>query len=102
LHRGEQLLFAAVPQTGTEYPTALRAPRHATAGHAFNVKVVWFNASGKRNALPHAHVTGSGISATTDAHGIARITPGHSGVLVLKADEKGYIRSAPLRVTVSG
>jgi hypothetical protein len=66
------------------------------------VKVVWFNAAGKRKPLAHAHVTGPGVSATTDAQGIAHITPSHGGTLVLKADEKGYVRSAPARVIVSG
>lgn len=97
LHPREQLLFAVVPASGTVYPLALSAPAHATAGHAFKVKVVWFDGKGHPKPLAGAHVSG----VITDSHGIAKIVAHHDGTLVLHADKHGYIR-APVRVRVSG
>lgn len=106
LHRGEQLLFAAVPQSGNAYPTAIQAPGTVTAGHAFTVKVVWFNAKGKAKPLAHAHVTGTGVSATTDNSGTATLTATQAGKLVLHAHHAwsastAYVRAAPVTVQVS-
>ncbi len=102
LHRGDQLLFAAEPKNGYWYPTALSAPSHATAGHAFKVTVRWFSTVGKSKPLAHVRVRGSGVSATTNSRGAATITPSHAGTLVLQADRSGYIRATPVRVRVAG
>jgi hypothetical protein len=106
LHRGEKLLFAAVPQTGTAYATALRAPRSVAVGQAFTVKVVWFNAKGKAKPLALAHVTGAGVSATTNSRGFATLTATQAGRLVLHehhawSASRAYVRSAPVTVHVS-
>jgi hypothetical protein len=106
LHRGEQLLFAAVPQTGNAYPSALRAPQSVAAGHAFSVKVVWFNARGRAKPLAGARVTGGGLSATTNGSGVATLIAAHAGTLVLHAHHKRsastvYVRAVPVTVHVS-
>lgn len=103
LRRGDRVLFAVAPATGTVYPTALSAPRHATAGHAFIVKVVYFNARGKAEPLKGARIAGQGVgSAVTNKHGTATITGDRAGALVLGASEPGYIRAATVRVRVAG
>jgi hypothetical protein len=101
LHKGEQLLFAAVPQTGVEYPLGLSAAHTVVGGKAFTVKVVWWNAAGKPRPLAGALVTASGVKARTNKHGVATIVAHHRGTLVLGATHKGYIRAAPLAVVVS-
>jgi hypothetical protein len=97
LRHGEQLLFAAVLDTATVHPTALTAPSHATKGVPFQVKVVWFNGKGRSRPLAGALVDG----VKTNGLGTARITDTHRGTLVLQGTKKGYIRTAPVRVTVS-
>lgn len=106
LRRGEQLMFAAVPQTANAYSVGLRAPRDVAAGRPFKVKVVWFNAGGKPKPLAGARVTGRGISATTNRFGVARLTAPRTGTLVLHAfhawsASTAYVRAAPVRVHVS-
>jgi uncharacterized protein DUF4430 len=99
-HSGEQLLFAAVPDTGTEYPTALVAPSSATVGHPFDVTVVGWGAKGKRGPLADATVSVAGRSGTTNSHGVISLTPSHAGTFVLVATHSGYIRSqATVRVS---
>jgi hypothetical protein len=90
LHRSEQVLFAAVPSTGFEYPLAVIAPSTATAGHAFTVKVVWFNAKGKAKPLAGANVD----RKLTGGGGTVQITPTAKGTLTLRATKRGYIRDA--------
>jgi hypothetical protein len=99
LHKGEQLLFAAVPDKGTEYPIVLKSPRRATTGHQFNVKAVYVN--GKGVAKPLAGVSVKGAGAVTNGQGIVTITPEQAGKLVLSASRSGYIRSAQDTVRVS-
>jgi hypothetical protein len=101
LHRGEQLLFAAVSDTFNGFPLVLSAPGTATTGHAFRVTVTYFGKANKKTPLAHARVTGRGISVRTNGHGVATIDPHTAGTLVLKASAPGYIRSAPDRVRVS-
>jgi len=101
LRPGEQLLFAAVPQKGPEYPTAIKAPRSAKVGRSFDVTVVWFNAKGKAEPLAGATVSVAGRRGKTNAHGVVPLTPSHSGTFVLQADRAGYIRAAPATVHVS-
>jgi len=96
LHRGEQLLFAAVPIKGTTYPTAIRAPRSANAGHAFTVTVVWFNGKGKARPLAGASVDGK----KTDSRGSVQIIPTQAGTLTLHAGKAGFIRAAAVQVRV--
>jgi hypothetical protein len=100
LHRGEQLLFAAVPDSGA-YPLALEAPASATAGHTFTVKVVYFNGSGKAKPLSGATVSAAGHSGKTNSRGAAPLTLTHAGTFVLHAQRSGYIRAAPVTVRVS-
>jgi hypothetical protein len=106
LHSGEQFLFAAVPQTGKAYPTAIKAPQHVTAGQSFSVEVVRYNALGKPKPLAGADVSGGGLSATTNSSGIATLTAPAAGTLVLHAHHAwsastAYVRAAPVTVQVS-
>jgi len=101
LHSGDQLLFAAVPQSGTEYPLGLTAAHSVVAGKAFTVKVVSYNATGRPKPLAGALVTGSGVHAKTNSRGVATIIAHRRGTLVLGAANKGYIRAAPVAVVVS-
>ena len=101
LHRGEQLLFAAVPDNPIEYPIALTAPRGATVGRSFKVKAVAFTSSGQSKALAGASVNGSGVSAVTGRGGTASITAHKSGTLVLQVSKNDYIRSAPITIRIS-
>jgi hypothetical protein len=101
LHRGEQLLFAAVPDSPTTYPLALEAPKSPTAGHAFTVTVVYFNGSGKAKPLSGATVSVSGHSIRTNGHGTVRVTAINAGTLVLHAQHVGYVRAAPVTLHVS-
>jgi hypothetical protein len=112
-HRGEQLMFVDVPLSDSAvYPLAiLGAPRHATAGHAFTVKVVYYDLKGKAHALAGAVVSARGLAGvTTDAHGKATITPAKAGRLDLNARHAdtttgkqtfGYVRAASVRVSVA-
>jgi hypothetical protein len=98
LHKGEQLLFAAVSDTATNaYPIAATAPGHASVGTAFKVKVVYYNAKGKATPLSGASVAGK----RTNTRGIATIKPTKAGTLVLRATKTGYIRAASVHVAVS-
>lgn len=102
LHRGEQLLFAAVPDTFNGSLLTLAAPSSATAGHAFKVTVYSVSPKGKRTPRAHARVGGRGVTATTDGHGVATLTAHQSGSLVLQASDAVDIRSAPDTVRVAG
>jgi hypothetical protein len=93
ISKGEHVLLAAVPDTGTEFPTAITAPRTATAGKPFTVHVVLYNASGKAHALKGATVRGAGVTATTNAKGNATIKATRTGRQVLTASKAGEIRS---------
>ncbi len=101
LHKGDQLLFAAVSQTGTAYPIAIRAPHSATAGHRFNVKVVWFNAKGAAKPLAGAVVSLHGKSVKTKANGIVGITERSPGTIAIRASHPGDVRAVPVRVKVT-
>src|SRR5947209_7511595 len=81
LHSGQQLLFAAVPQSGFEYPLRLSTAHSVVGGKAFAVKVVWFNAGGRAKPLAGAQVTARGIHAVTNKKGIATIAAHHRGTL---------------------
>ena len=100
LHRGEQILFAAVPATGTEYPLGIKAPGTAKVGHTFNVTVVAYDAKGTAKPLAGATVSVAGHSGNTNSHGTVPLTPSHAGTFTLTATSKGYIR-AETQVRVS-
>jgi hypothetical protein len=100
LHPGEQLLFAAVPDSGTEYPLAIEAPRSATVGRTFDVEVVYFK-GGARKPLAGATLSVGGRSGKTDGHGMVLLTPSHAGTFVLRAEHSGYVRAAPVTLHVS-
>ena len=101
LHAGEQLLFAAVRDSGTAFPLALEAPRSARVGQTFSVKVVYFTAKGIAKPLSGATVSVAGHSGKTNRRGIVPLTPDHAGTFVLHAQRLGYIRAAPVTVRVS-
>lgn len=91
--RGDHVLMAAVPDTGTEFPTGIMAPKTATAGQTFTVSVRLYNAKGKAHALKGATVKGGGVTVTTNSKGQAKIKTTHTGRVVLTAFKKGEIRS---------
>jgi hypothetical protein len=96
LHRGDQLLFAAVPANGTEFPLSVSAPSHVTKGHAFTVTVKAFNAAGKAKPLAGAKVGG----AVTNSSGRATVMLTRAGKTLLTATGKGFIRAeAQVRVS---
>lgn len=111
--RGQHLLFAVAPLADAAvYSLAITgAPRTASTGKAFTVKVVYYDAKGRRHALKGATITGADISsATTAGDGTATITPTKSGPLVLTAShgtttkgtsKYGYVRgeSGPIAVS---
>ncbi len=100
LQAGETLLFAAVPDTPTEYPLGLSGPGTATAGKAFTVRTVAYNGAGKAKPLAGVTVAGGGVMATSNRHGVATITDSHTGKLVLRASKRAYVRAAALTVRV--
>jgi hypothetical protein len=101
LHRGEQLLFAAVPDAGTEYPIVTSGPKRATKGRPFTVKVLYYNAKGAKKPLAGARVRAAGLSATSNQRGVVSITAQRTGKLTYSATKAGYIRSAQVTVPVS-
>ena len=102
LHRGEQVLFAAVSDTFNGYPLVIVTPRTASTGKAFTVKVDYVGKTGKLVPLAGATVSVAGHSGKTDSHGTVPLTAHHAGLYTLKADKPGYIRAAPVRVRVTG
>jgi hypothetical protein len=112
LHEGEQLLFAAVPQTGKpETPIAVKAPSHIAAGQPFTVKVVSYSATGRATPLSNATVrlgqisaepvAHSRTSAKTNASGTARLVETRPGLAEITASKRGFIRAAPVTRDVS-
>ncbi len=95
LHRNEQLLFAVT--NGSQFPIVLTAPKQAKTKRPFKVKAFYYNA--KNVAKPLAGVRLDG--AVTNRSGIATITDKRAGKLTLTASRTGYIRSAPVTVTLS-
>jgi hypothetical protein len=90
LKRGEQILFAVVPDKGaTPYPIVLSAPAHATAGHSFTVKATYFGAKGGAKPLAGVVVKDGG---KTNAQGVTTVTATKKGRLSLTASRTGYIR----------
>jgi hypothetical protein len=102
LHRGEQLLFAAVPDSykTTNGPLVVIAPATATTARPFTVTVDYTTAAGKLKPLAQARLSGGGVTATTNRQGKATIVAHRAGTLTLNAAKTGYIR-AEARVRVS-
>jgi hypothetical protein len=102
LHRGEQLLFAAVSDKGFPYPIVITGPARATTGHPFKLRVFYYKGKGAAKPLAGARVRGAGLSAVSDKHGNVSLAAQRTGRLAYTASEPGYIRSAPVSVRVSG
>lgn len=102
LHAGEQLLFAAVPDSATEYPIVITGPKRATAGHPFELRVLYYNAKGAPKPLAGARVRGAGFTAVSNQQGVVSLAAQHTGNLEYSATKTGYIRSAQVTVPVSG
>jgi hypothetical protein len=99
VRRGEQILFAAVPEAGSHGLLGLTAPSQVQPDHWFNVKVVYYNAKGVGVPLGGATVTGHGGSVKTDSSGIARLRVRGTGKVTLVAsDGTSYVRSAGVTV----
>jgi hypothetical protein len=102
LHKGEHLLFAAAPSSGsTPSPTAIQAPRTGTTTSPFKVHVVYYTAAGKPKPLAKARVSDGKSTAITNAAGNVTIHPASAGKYRFTASEKGYIRPVPATVKVS-
>jgi len=100
LHKGEQLLFAAVPDSGTEYPIGVSVAAKATASKPLVAKVVYYNAKGKATPLKGATVKAGRHGYRSNRKGEVTLTPSSAGKLAVTATDKGYIRSAPVTVQV--
>jgi hypothetical protein len=98
LKPGEQILFAAIPASGKATLLGLTGPAKVTAGRAFTLKVVAYDAKGK--AKPIAGVKVSGASRPSNAHGLVTVTASRRGTAHFTAAGKGFVRSAPLTVKV--
>ncbi|HLH66669.1 MAG TPA: hypothetical protein VKV27_13295 [Solirubrobacteraceae bacterium] len=88
LRRGEQLLFAAVPDKGTEYPLMLSAPARARAGRPFAVRVETYGSGSAERPVAGALVDG----VRTDARGYATVKVRRPGRARLTATLAGFIR----------
>ncbi|MBV9310297.1 MAG: DUF4430 domain-containing protein [Solirubrobacterales bacterium] len=100
LHRGDQVLFAAVPLSATEFPLGIKAAKQLKLGKTLTIHVFAFDAKGKRKPLANAVVQAGKLKAKTNAKGVAHLKPTSAGTLLVHASKKGYIR-ALLRVHVS-
>jgi Domain of unknown function (DUF4430) len=100
LKAGDQLLFGVVPLSGRGYPLVISAPKTAIKGSSLKVIVDDVNGKGKSAPLAGATVIGGGATATTNAKGIATLTPQRAGKLKLGASKAGYIRAATVTVEV--
>jgi hypothetical protein len=92
LQRGERIVFA--DSDGKQTPAALRAQACVAPGSKFKVKLVGYSSGGQSKPLAGVKVTGNGIKpASTNRTGVAKLTAGHQGKLVLRASPPGYIRA---------
>ncbi|HWE09960.1 MAG TPA: DUF4430 domain-containing protein [Solirubrobacteraceae bacterium] len=89
LHKGDQLLFAPYPGTGTTAPIVISVPGHVTAGHAFRVKATAYGTGKTAKPLAGVKITGGGV---TNKQGVTTATAHHAGKLTLTATRTGYIR----------
>jgi hypothetical protein len=102
LKPGEQLLFAQISlkSKATPLPLVLKAPASATVGKPFAVKAFVFEGKGNKTK-PVAGVHFAGISGSTNAQGVATLTPSRAGKLSLVGSATGVIRSAAATVDVT-
>jgi len=100
LKSGEQILFAAIPDSATGYALAIKAPASVKAGHVFKIKVVYYNAKGVAVPLADALVKGSGGSAKTNKFGTAEVVVHRPGYITLNVSAKGYVRASTVTVLV--
>lgn len=101
-HRGEQIMFALTD--GSQFPLVLKAPVQARISSHITVNVGYYFTDLKsgHTTFRHPkgiHVTAKGVDAVTDSRGNARVNIVKAGALVLRADGKGFVRAAPLRVS---
>jgi hypothetical protein len=100
LKPADRILFAVDSVKKHEHPLGIIAPRTATAGKPFTLKVVSYSDKGKASPLAGAHVTGAGLNLVTGKHGTAAVAPGAATELTYTATDSGYIRSAATTVKV--
>jgi hypothetical protein len=100
LHKGDQLLFAVVPSSGTTYPLGLKAAATVKLGQALKVTVLAYDAKGKTKPLAGATVKAGKLSSTTNSKGVARLKPTKAGKLSIVGSKTGYVRTAALTVRV--
>lgn len=100
LRRAEQLLFAAVPESGTVYPLLATGPSVARVSQKVTLKVFAYDAKGGLHRTHPTSVTGSAGSVTITAQGTVIVRFGRPGVKTLFIGEPGHIR-APIRIVVS-
>ena len=96
--RGQQILLAEVPATGTEVPLGLRLARTAKAGRPIAIEVVSYNVKG--NAKPLAG-TSLSVIARRNSHASGSLTSqgahygltlSHPGTYTVAVSKRGYIR----------
>lgn len=112
LHRGDSLLFAAVPAKGrAELPIVMRAPKRTTAGRSFVVRTFVYTGKGKATKPVKAHFAvkragGSGgvpkLRVAASRHGVTQLTLRAAGRFRVVASAKGDIRSAATTIKVAG
>jgi hypothetical protein len=104
LKAGDEVLwyyadFGSGVNTGDEL--ALRAPASATSGQPFTVRVIAFDATGKRSPVEGATVSGGDVPVLTGSDGRAQVTVSGSGRAALTATHGSDIPSERERVSVS-
>lgn len=93
LHAGEQILFAPAPGSGNVYPLLVSAPKHATVGHAFTLRVTAYGAKGGAKPVSGVSVTGA---RRTNRAGVTHVTEKRSGKITITVSRKGYVRDEAL------
>lgn len=89
LHRGDRLLLAPAPATGTISPIIVSVPRHVARGHRFTLRAWYINAKGHRTPLAGAAVNGRG---RTNAHGKLTLRARRAGRDQLRVTHRGFVR----------
>ncbi len=100
LHKGAQLLFAAIPAKGFTYPLTLKASAKDKVGKAFTVTVLGYSPKGKTSPLAGASVKAGSLKTTSNSKGVVQIKPTKTGKLVITASKTGFVRSE-LTVTIT-
>lgn len=111
LRRGEQLLFARVPDKGRmPLPIVVSAPRRVRAGRPFRVRTFVYTGKGdatkpvsgvRFNLARGGDVTARALSSHTSARGVTTFRPSGTGAISLVAVARGEIRSAPFTFTIA-